>query len=345
MVFLILDVLAVLLMLAARCVPGFADLWYRSWYQAVSLSFGRLLGLVPFSLAEILLYAGLTVLFCDLFLSLLKRKPGRFVFHFFAVLSVLFFLYSANCGVNYRRTCFSEEAGLERVPDADRRQYLDRLCTYLTEELDQEMPELMDKRVLSYQREAPLAMEKLGRHYPGLRGHFPLPKPLFVSWILSIQGVTGVYVPFTLEASVNRDMTAYDIPFTMCHELSHLRGYMQESEANLIGILASVNADDPYFRYSGLLSAWVYAGNDLYKEDPSRWKALYLSLPEAAKRDLADNAAFWDQYEGKVSEVQDQVNDAYLKANGQEAGIRSYDQVTELLLGVYRKNNSLYIVG
>ena len=39
-------------------------------------------------------------------------------------------------------------------------------------------------------------------------------------------------------------MVSYNLPFTTCHELSHLRGFMQEEEANFIGFLACVNADD-----------------------------------------------------------------------------------------------------
>ena len=96
-----------------------------------------------------------------------------------------------------------------------------------------------------------------------LSGHYPFPKPILNTWILSIQQTTGVYSPFTVEANYNRDIAYYDIPFTICHELSHLRGYMQEEDANFIGVLATIGADDLYFNYSGYVSAWVYAGNAL----------------------------------------------------------------------------------
>ena len=32
-------------------------------------------------------------------------------------------------------------------------------------------------------------------------------------------------------------MPFYNIPHTICHELSHLKGYMREDEANFIGYL------------------------------------------------------------------------------------------------------------
>jgi len=40
--------------------------------------------------------------------------------------------------------------------------------------------------------------------------------------------------PFTFEANVNVDIPPYQIPSTMLHELSHLRGFMREDEANFI---------------------------------------------------------------------------------------------------------------
>ena len=48
--------------------------------------------------------------------------------------------------------------------------------------------------------------------------------------------------------------------------------------------------------------------------------------------DLEENSAFWDRYEGEVAEVQEKVNDAYLKANGQVHGVQSYGRVVDLML-------------
>ena len=44
----------------------------------------------------------------------------------------------------------------------------------------------------------------------------------------------------------------------------------------------------------------------------------------------------WDSYEGKVSEVANQINDTYLKVNGQSDGVKSYDRMVDLLVS-YRK--------
>lgn len=51
-----------------------------------------------------------------------------------------------------------------------------------------------------------------------------------------MQQLCGVYSPFTVEANYNGDMPDYNVPHTLCHELSHLKGFMREDEAILSDI-------------------------------------------------------------------------------------------------------------
>lgn len=185
------------------------------------------------------------------------------------------------------------------------------------------------------------AMEKLGQRYHRLSGHYPYPKPILNTWILSVQQTTGVYSPFTVEANYNRDIAYYDIPFTICHELSHLRGYMQEEEANFIGVLATIGADDLYFNYSGYVSAWVYAGNALARIDSTAFATLYSRINARTRQDMLYNNAYWQQFEGKPAEAHEQLNDTYLKMQGQATGVRSYGHVTDLMLEYFAENGTL----
>lgn len=185
------------------------------------------------------------------------------------------------------------------------------------------------------------AMEKLGQRYHRLSGHYPFPKPILNTWLLSVQQTTGVYSPFTVEANYNRDIAYYDIPFTICHELSHLRGYMQEEEANFIGVLATIGADDLYFNYSGYVSAWVYAGNALARIDSTAFATLYGRINARTRQDMLYNNAYWKQFEGKPAEAHEKLNDTYLKIQGQATGVRSYGHVTDLMLEYFAKNGTL----
>ena len=60
-------------------------------------------------------------------------------------------------------------------------------------------------------------------------------------------------------------------------------------------------------------------------------------LPEAVRRDMWDNNAFWQRYEGRVSEAATRVNDTYLKVNSQAEGVKSYGRVVDLMLAYHRQ--------
>lgn len=192
------------------------------------------------------------------------------------------------------------------------------------------------ERKKDFPRQAKADMEKLGQSYPQLSGFYPRPKPLLVSEILSLQSLSGIYSPFTIEANYNQDMIAYNIPHTACHELSHLRGFMREEEANFIGYLACVGSDNAFSRYSGYLSGFIYASNALYRQNPEATSEVYTYLPDRALADLHTNNQFWQQYEGTIAEVSTKVNDTYLKANSQSDGVKSYGRMVDLLLAYYR---------
>ena len=174
-----------------------------------------------------------------------------------------------------------------------------------------------------------------------LSGYYPQPKELrILSGAFSSTGASGIYSPFTVEANVNGEMPGLEQPFTSCHELSHLRGYMNEGEANYIGWLACIGSDDDAFQRSGWLIAWSYAGSALRQTDPDAFTSVYEKLPDGAIRELEDNYLFWHEHENQASQVQDKVNDAYLKTNGQSSGIQTYGQVTDLMLMWYSDQDS-----
>lgn len=351
---LLLDLLALAANQLAVRSSAFANAYSHYVYRVLSLGIGSVTGLLPFSVVELLLYATILFVLFDF-----VKQLRRFLGHLFLILSALLVLYVFLCGINYHRTSFSEEAGLSVTIDAHGTVYdeadLIALCDYLVTEINDTEAQL-DVPCIGQTMETPKpsaawlwhagrtgqrAMEKLGQRYRRLLGHYPFPKPILNTWILSVQQTTGVYSPFTVEANYNRDIAYYDIPFTICHELSHLRGYMQEEEANFIGVLATIGADDLYFNYSGYVSAWVYAGNALARIDSTAFATLYARINTRTRQDMLYNNAYWKQFEGKPAEAHEQLNDAYLKMQGQASGVRSYGHVTDLMLEYFVKNGTL----
>lgn len=263
--------------------------------------------------------------------------------HYFSGLwfaaSILFLIYTLNCGVNYQRLSFSEQEGIQTGEYSVKE--LVSVCERLTRQVNTYAEQVKRNEdglmVLDgSEREAAVdAMYSLGKIYEGMAGYYPKPKALAGSWLLSIQNLSGIYSPFTVEANYNRDMTEYNIPFTACHELSHLRGFMQEEEANFIAYLACMESDVPEFRYSGSMLGWIHCTNALRREDTEAWRDVRGRLSEKAVPDLLSNSEFWSSYEGKAAEVSEKINDHYLKANGQEDGVKSYGKMVDLLIAYY----------
>lgn len=315
---------------AARTFENFGS-WYSTHvYSSIVAVVGRLWGLFPVSVAEFGIY-GLGIV-C-LWYVIRHRSDWRSVAsRAFFILGGLAFLYTYQCGINYYRRPFSAELSLEVRKSST--EELRELCQFLTEKVKENADSS------EYDRDWALmgrrAMIKLGREYPGLAGYYPKPKGVAVSWILSVQQLCGIYSPFTVEANYNQEMTDYNIPHTICHELSHLRGYMREDEANFIGYLACIKSEERPFMYSGYLTGWVYATNALAGQDMESYRELYEQLPPQVIQDLSDNNAFWNQYEGKIAEVSNQMNDTYLKMNDQEEGVRTYGRMVDLMLAYHR---------
>lgn len=321
------------LQLTARQFPGFPTWYAHHVYPLLVGSIGQIFGSFPFSVVEICLYLLVFLSLVYIFSIFWKKgAPGTLVARTVFLCSALLFLYTCNCGINYYAMPFSEYAGL--TVEKYSKEELYGLCEYLTEQVNETATD--DSYRPAWRGEGVRAMQAASETFPALGGFYPQPKPVAVSWILSVQQLCGIYSPFTIEANFNRDMPDYNIPHTICHELSHLKGFMREDEANFIGYLACVSSADQAFQYSGYLTGWVYAGNALAGVDRDGYIELYGRLCDQALTDLAENNAFWDRYEGKVAEVSNQMNDVYLKINRQEDGVKSYGRMVDLMLEYYR---------
>ncbi len=349
------------LMVCARQIPGFAEWYSVHIYKKLTGLIGRATGLVPFSIVEFGLYLLLAVIPISGLWMLVKAvrsenggmRALKWASGLFLTASVLMFLYTVNCGINYQRESFSQKAGI--LADQYTAEELKEVCVWLTGEVNgraaQVERNIDGEMVLGTDQEQPdaggiletpvnaavHAMETLAGKYPDMEGYYPRPKPVCVSEILSYQGLSGVYSPFTVEANYNADMPDYHLPFTLCHELSHLRGFMQEEEANFIAFLACSGSERVDFQYSGYLLAWSYSMSALRRTSAEDWQEVRTELDEIVETDLRVNARFWDAYDGKVAEVSDKVNDTYLKANGQNDGVHSYGKMVDLLIAYTKR--------
>ncbi len=179
------------------------------------------------------------------------------------------FLCVTNYGTNHRRYSFAAVSGLT-VRESSAEELYD-LCVTLTEtanalredvQEDENSVFTLSGSLQDDARRAKTIFNALHADYPTLYTA-GTPKAVVFSEIMSYLDISGIYCPFTFEANVNVHMDDVGIPFTMCHELSHLSGYMREDEANFIAFLACIRSDDADFRYSGAFLAMVNASNAL----------------------------------------------------------------------------------
>lgn len=318
--------------LLARNAGGVGTWYAHHLYPILVGIIGRISGVFPFSVVEIGLY--LLIFGGIVYIVRFRRDPRRIAARTVLLCGVLLFLYTCNCGMNYYAASFVEYADLD--VDMYSGEELEKLCAWLAAKVNENATQesYQDHR-REWRQEGVRSMKRAGELYPVLAGYYPLPKEIAVSEILSVQQLTGIYSPFTIEANFNGDIPDYNVPHTICHELSHLKGFMREEEANFVGYLACVNSESQAFRYSGYLTGWVYAGNALARVDRTSYGILYEMLCEQAKKDLQENNEFWDRYEGKVAEAANQMNDVYLKVNNQKDGVKSYGRMVDLMLAYY----------
>ncbi len=323
---------------------GFAEWYAVRIYPLWVRTLGGLSSLLPFSLIEVLLYLAGLGLLAGFAAVLAKRVSVRRALGILARTAVTAFaLFTLNCGINYQRTPFSQRAGFSLQESTE--EELIALCERLVEEINASAAEIeVDGEGHCLMRgnlakEAKKAMQAAGEEYPELSGYYPNPKPVASTWYLSYQLLQGVYSPFTVEANYNSGMPDHDKPSTVCHELSHLKGFMREDEANFVAYLACRSSESPEFRYSGSLLAYIYSGNALYAQNLEAFLEVREKLCDQAVADLLHHNAYWDTYRGTVSQVSDKVNDVYLKVNSQEDGTRSYGRMVDLLLAWNREQS------
>lgn len=352
---LVPGVAALLLTWAASANPSLTEAWFsRGIYPWLSSAWGFLPSLAPFSVAQWVVVAALA--FCVgwlvFYLVAFVRGKGerRFVLWralttMLAALSMAYCIFALMCGLNYYRHTFAEDAGFElRESSTDELAALcEDLAAHMNEaraEVEGNPDEYAESRggFWTYSHETVANMEALAERYPALaRPLYSPPKPVLFSELMSYADIAGMYFPFTVESNINVDGPFFTIPATMGHEMAHQCGFMREDEANFIGYLACKDAADPLTRYSGYSLAYDYSIGALARVDRERAASVADTLSKAVKADRQARSAYLKQFEGPVAEASNAANNAYLKANQQTDGTRSYGRMVDLLLAEARQ--------
>ena len=304
-------------------------------------------GLVSFSAAEIIVIAMFLALVIGIIIMLIKIKTGGAIEQLLNVtmyLSILYILFMVSWGFNYQRLSFDKISGLKIEKESKEQLY--KLCDELITKanalrsgLDENSQGVMIEKngykdVFRREKEG---YANVAVKYKELGGNYGIPKPILLSKYLCYTGITGIYIPYTSEANVNINIQDYMLPCTTAHEMAHQRGFAREDEANYIAYLACINSPYQDFQYSGVMLAAISSMNQLSNVDYKAYEELHDKYSSAVKRDILADNLFWEKYKGNVEKISNNINNSYLKTNGQSDGTRSYGRMVDLLLAEYLK--------
>ncbi len=356
-VLLAICLIMILINIIARLFTPFADFYTEKIFPFITNPFSFVSGIFPFSFGEILIILALLLVFIGIPLTVIllifgknfrRKTVSTACLIYLSVFTFILSTETLNCFIMYQCTPFAEKY---LTPSAHTRTQLTELYSVLIEKANDLAEQVPRDNINCFEynddvnKEARKAMKKAGETFPQLKGYYPKSKPIQFSYFMSQSHLSGIYFPFSLEANYNDDMCKTNLPETVCHEFSHLKGFIQEDEANFIAFYATTQcSDDISFQYSGYLEALEYVHNQIYKNNISDAYYLTDNISDNVRRDwfrfLPDN--YWEENEEKeviptetVSTVSTNAMDTNIKMNGRTEGVETYSLMVELLLDFY----------
>jgi len=303
-------------------------------YPFIAKLFSCVSGLIPFSLWDT--FWGLTVflIISGLALAVCRKIKwswmGLRILQSMALLYAFFYLV---WGFNYFRPKIETRIGWTKIKADETvfRSLLDSLIVYTNANYYSISPDdypAIDRLVEeSYYKNS----AKLGINYPnGSRR----PKTMLFSSFFAKSGVSGYFGPFFNEIHLNYYLLPMEYPFILAHEKAHQFGITNEAEANLAAFVVCTTSDDRRLKYSGYVNLLVY-----FLSDASQFKDVKEYVRKIEKPvilDLRFQRSHWQGLQNKVlDQVQTAANNAYLKTNHIEVGVKNYNQVVALVISWY----------
>lgn len=344
--------LALFLYLLFRLFPALMDWLYSGFiYKYLSQALSWAVSLLPFSLAELSLYAAallITYGVCRLLLPPLRR--GRSFLAELRLLggrlgrSLLWLagIFLLTCGLNYHRLPLATHAGYEvATQSVETLEAMNYCLLARVRDLEKGLrhgPDgatRMEQSFDTHKQRVGEAYKALALDLPAVRGTYPATKAFMASPLMSYCQVMGFYFPFTLEANINNHVPAFWLPALMAHEQAHVRGFMREDEANFLVFLVGRESRDTEVAYSCYLHTFLQSSRALYRAAPEAYRRLMAGLGPHVQADLEANARYWEPFRTAWGRVAQGMNHVYLKANSQNEGLASYGKVVDLLLADY----------
>lgn len=328
--------------------PHLIETYYsQGFYPYFSRFFRILFGWLPVSVGDIL-YA---LIFVGLLFHLIKHRKELaekwkiLLRDFVMVLSIAYFTFHISWGFNYYREPLADKLGLKEEYSIEELYAVTRELIILTNlqqysitgdstqmvRIPYTQNEIFEKTIGAY--------EILGKTYPDFTYQYPSIKKSIFSTLLTYMGYGGYLNPFTHESQVNSKIPNFRFPVVSGHEVGHQVGYSAENETNFLGYLVMASQDDEYLKYSAYAYALSYCLSEVNRRDPKQYKLFYETINPGTRKNYLELRQFWKSYENPLEPVFKSIFNTFLKANNQEAGIKSYNLVVSLIVAYHQQKS------
>jgi hypothetical protein len=307
-------------------------------YPFIAKTFSFFSNLIQFSLWDVFWVLIILLVVCGLVLVAFKRiRFGWYALRTVQLLAMLYSFFYIVWGYNYFRPKIEKRISWES-PKADEVIFKSILDSIIRQTNINYIP----VSFADYAKIDSLVEDSYRTHCTELGIGYPngtrRPKTmLFSSFFLKL-GVNGYFGPFFNEIHLDYYLLPMDYPFVLAHEKAHQFGITSEAEANLVAFVICVKSGDLRLKYSGYQSLLFY-----FLKDASQMKEYRDYFNKIDKRVLGDLRFRQKYYQGlenkNLSKMQTAVNNAYLKANKIERGVKNYDQVVSLVISWYHNSN------
>ncbi|MBQ6998042.1 MAG: DUF3810 domain-containing protein [Oscillospiraceae bacterium] len=325
------------------------DMFYPYTSRLIQTSLATWSSGADFCLWQVLAVLLVTALLASIVLMIVLRWNFiQWLGWILAGVSTLFFLHTGAYGLNNYAGPLADDVRLN-VTEYNVTELVEATTYFrdIANELSQEVPRNADGSVdfPAFEEMAEMAGEGFNtlayeKYYSVFAGSTLPVKKLGWADMYTSMGITGMTMPLTGEAAVNPQIPAVTIPFVMCHEMAHRMCISLERDANLAAFLATDAHSNVVFRYSGYYMAFRYCYSALATVGTTAADAaiqsLYAGMTPELRADLAEYDDFFAAHQDKgATAIANTANDTYIKASGDDAGVESYDQVSDLLVSWY----------
>lgn len=345
-----------------------ADYYSEKIFPVISMLPISISGIFLTSLTEMFVVVGslsvltLAVVFLIKCVTLCHNKSLRHMFHFMylvlralAVIGIIGALvFECMLGLNYHRTGVRKRMHLYSEQTRPYEDYSDTLLWAYSGMVEARHALGEDYNGVAHMMtsfesmvyDANIAVSTVDYYYElGLSDNYIRAKAVWLSKFWRYTDIVGMYDPFLGEANINTDyIDILHLPLTICHEISHARGYGSETDCNTIAALSCINSDRPDFRYAGyyyiFTRLWTTVRN--YAEYEGEPMPDYTSRDSfrPVMRDMSAYSSYLDSFdEGPIAEFisyfSEDANNAFLESNGQQGGTQTYEVPQDVYVEYY----------